>query len=200
MATKKLFKISITGKANSGKNTVAKLLREKIINENDWIENPSRYEFIAFADPIKKMIKIMFPDLPRKFLNGPSKYRAKPIPGAFKDGKPLTIRQLLIDLGTKVGRAANDNIWLNVFDKTYEKALKNNDIIIVTDTRFRNEFDHLKNKGFIAIKIVRDDYTKILDISETSQDAINDSEYDFIIYNNGTLEELKVNIDNLKLF
>lgn len=191
-----MYKISITGKANSGKNTVAKLLHKKLLKESGYCN----YKYIAFADPIKKMIRIMFPDLPRKFLNGPSKYRSEQIPGAFKDGNPLTVRQLLIDLGTKVGRAANDSIWLYVFDKTYEKELKFNDLIIVTDTRFRNEFDHVKNKGFLTIKIVRDDHAKILDISETSQDSISDNEYDFIIYNNGTLKELKDNIDNLKLF
>lgn len=193
-----MFKVSISGKANTGKNTLSGLLVEELTNIGDnagYLENFHNWsgdeEIIAFADPIKEMIKTMFPNVPRKHLYGASKYRALAIPGAYKDGKPLTVRQCLIDLGT-AGRAYNDMCWINAFDTRLEKAKSNGaDIVIVTDTRFRNEFDHLKKLGFYHIRTIRDSDVKINHISDTGQDAIKDHEFDYVLNNNSTLADLK---------
>lgn len=186
-----MYKIAITGKANSGKNTLGKLLFEEI---NDKHSCGSNINYIAFADPIKKMIGLMFPSLPSEYLYGPSSYRSEIIPNSFKDGVPLTVRQLLMDLGTGIGRSYNLNIWLDAFDVAFKSAMSNSfehDAIIVTDVRFRNEFDHLKELGFYQIKLLRDSHTKIDHSSEINQDSIKDNEFDYIVHNNGTLEDLK---------
>src|SRR5271170_6405611 len=100
-----MYKIAITGKANTGKNTVGKLLVKGLSDQTIDYVNLSgpvmgaSSKFIAFADPIKKMARLAFPIIPRKWLYGPSKFRSEVIPGAFKNGVPLTVRQLLIDLG-----------------------------------------------------------------------------------------------------
>ena len=104
-----MYKIAICGKANSGKDTISKLIRREISKTQSGIF----CEYIAFADPIKDMIRIMFPTLPEKYLTGPSKFRSEIIPGAFKNGKPLTVRQLHTDLGTDIGRAYKETIWLD---------------------------------------------------------------------------------------
>lgn len=188
-----MIKISITGKANSGKNTLSKLLFDEIYSKKYSSDNSFRgIEYIAFADPIKEMIRLMFPTLPRKYLYGPSKYRGEVIPGAFKDGNPLTVRNLLQDLGTGFGRNCKENIWLDAFDHRFKKAQnKNYSIVIVTDVRFRNEFDHLNKLKFYQIKLLRDSHTKINHSSEINQDSIKDNEFDYIVHNNGTLEDLK---------
>lgn len=190
-----MHKIAITGKANTGKNTLSKLLFEELVDQTDsW----QTVEYIAFADPIKEMAKLMFPHLPRKYLFGSSKYRSEIVPGAFKEGQPLTVRQLLIDLGTGVGRAYNETTWLDAFNYAFKKAEKGNkSMVIVTDVRFRNEFDHLKKLGFYQIRLVRDAYTKIDHSSETNQDSIKDEEFNFIINNNGTLEDLKNKVNKI---
>ncbi|MEK6881476.1 MAG: hypothetical protein AABY22_17775 [Nanoarchaeota archaeon] len=70
--------ISVSGKANTGKNTLSKLLADEVKSRlSDWNGNV----FIAFADPIKEIVKIMFPNLPRKYLFGSSEFRNKQIPG-----------------------------------------------------------------------------------------------------------------------
>lgn len=195
-----MFKVSISGKANTGKNTLSGLLVDELANIGDeaayegnglFEEWCGDEEIIAFADPIKEMIKQMFPKVPRKHLFGASKYRALAIPGAYKDGKPLTVRQCLIDLGT-AGRAYNDMCWINAFDARLEKAKNNGaDIVIVTDTRFRNEFDHLKKLGFYHIRTVRESDVIVNHISDTGQDAIKDHEFDYVVNNNSTLNNLK---------
>jgi hypothetical protein len=183
-----MYKIGITGKANTGKNTVSNLITEEL---NKDIQNYSLIRNIAFADPIKEMARQMFPILPKEYLYGSSENRAKEIPGAFKDGQPLTIRQLLIDLGTGVGREYKENLWLDVFDHTFKKAVyKKRQAVIVTDCRFRNEFDHLKKLGFFQIRLLRESHTKINHSSETNQDSIKDEEFDAVIHNNGSLDEL----------
>ncbi len=197
-----MYKISITGKANSGKNTVSHILSDAIraktglpLSADNRDARIWRAQNIAFADPIKKMVKQMFPQIPSKHLYGSSQFRSLPIPGAFKDGVPLTIRQLLIDLGTGVGREYKKNLWLDVFDNTFGKAVKKNkDLVIVTDVRFRNEFDHLKKLGFYQIRLLRDDIAKINHISETNQDSIKDEEFDYILNNNGSLEDLRTEV------
>src|ERR1700744_2596093 len=103
-----MIKISICGKMNSGKNTIANLL-------SGYIEN---YEgkIIAFADPIKEIIMTMFPWADRDCLYGSSDKRKSVIPNAFdNNGNPLTYRQSLNDIGTK-GREYNPNHWIDVFD------------------------------------------------------------------------------------
>lgn len=189
-----MYKVAICGKANSGKNTLSKL----ILKELRKTQKGLFCEYIAFADPIKAMIRLMFPDLPEKYLTGSSQYRAEAIPDAFKDGKPLTVRQLLIDLGTGVGRTVKETIWLEAFDHAFRTAQsKHKNIVVVTDVRFRNEFDHLKKKGFYQIRLLRDSHLKIDHASETNQDTIQDSEFDYVLHNNGTLKDLKSEVQKI---
>lgn len=191
-----MYKIALTGKAKTGKNTVARILKKEFRNRKDL--NCWDCEYIAFANPIKSMIRLMFPQLPEKCLTGSSKFRSEIIPGAFKDGKPLTVRQLLIDLGTGLGRSYKEDIWLDTFNYSFNKAVaKGKHLVIVTDVRFRNEFDHLKSLGFYQIKLLRDSYTEINHASETNQDSISDDEFDSIINNNGSLSNLKKEVSNI---
>lgn len=181
--------ISVSGKANTGKNTLSKLLAEEIKSRlYDWKGNV----FIAFADPIKEIVRIMFPNLPKKYLFGSSEFRNKVIPGAFKNGSPLTIRMALTDIGTDF-KNYNYNLWLDVFNKKLAKSYKKSSVI-VTDVRFKNEFDYLKQLGFYQIRIYRDEVVKSNHISETNQDTIKDSEFNYVVNNSGTLEDLKAQV------
>jgi hypothetical protein len=195
-----MYKFAVCGKANSGKDTTSNIICESIIENFYSLPNHKLHGYngaktMALADPIKEMIRIMFPHIPRKHLYGPSKYRLELIPGAFKDGKPLTIRQLLMDLGTGLGRNYNSNIWLENIDLRLEKEeKKNRTVVVVTDVRFRNEFDHFKKNGFQMIKLIREDSLNINHVSETQQDSIKDDEFSYVINNNGSLEDLKKEI------
>lgn len=190
-----MYKFAIVGKANSGKNTLANLIFERIkwheIQNGNLSHIDNRLKCIAFADPIKEMIQIMFPDLNKDYLYGSSSLRGSVVPNAFKNGTPLTIRQLLIDIGTGLGRSYNEDVWVeNLLYKLnkaeQEKALA----FAVPDTRFVNECKALKDRGFYLIKLIRESELKINHISETSQDTISDVEFNKIVYNNGTLADL----------
>lgn len=189
-----MYKIAITGKANTGKNTISKLLFKEL--------HLGMAKYLAFADPIKEMIEIAYPEIPKEWLYGSSELRKSIIPGAFKNGVPLTVRQLLIDIGNDFGRAYKSDIWLRNFDVRLNNTLKSKkkakpQAIIVTDCRFRNEFDHLKSLEFYQIRLLRNVYTKIDDVSETNQDGIADEEFNFVIRNNGTLEDLELEVKKI---
>jgi hypothetical protein len=202
-----MYKIAICGRANTGKNTLSRLLEQEIY----WLHNAEYHakygkdmsfssKSMAFADPIKEIVMTMFPHANKECLYGPSHLRAEAIPGAFKNNKPLTYRQSLIDIGTEVGRAYNDKVWLENFDHRYEQiVLQKNppNLIVVTDVRFRNEFDHLKQRGFFQIRLYRDTgMAPIEHISETGQSSIKDEEFDYVLFNNKSLDDLKNEVQN----
>jgi hypothetical protein len=183
-----MYKIAISGRANTGKNTLGKMIVKELRQKTG--KNLS-VSYMALANPIKSMAYVMFPSIPKKWLYGPSEFRSEIIPGAFKDGKPLTVRQVLFDIGTLLGRGYKDDVWLDNFDEILRQNAKSN-IIVVPDERFRNEFDHLKAKGFYQIRLYRPTDEPIINhISETGQEAIKDSEFDFVIHNDKSLKHLR---------
>ena len=188
-----MYKIALVGQAGSGKNTAATLI-EKALNKHHQFKLKSAS--LAFADPIKEIVKLMFPKVKRKHLYGPSKFRDTIIGGAFdEDGNFLTIRRALLDIGTKVGRGYDPNCWVHNMEERIHQAIKNKcKIILVTDCRFTEESTWLKNENFLLVNIVRDGAVKINHVSETDQKNITG--YDFIIDNNGTLDDLKKIIKN----
>lgn len=185
-----MYKIALCGKAGTGKNTAAEMMI--VANDKIYRQQTATASVLAFADPIKEIVKTMFPHVNPDHLYGPSKFRNEIIVGAKDaEGNPLTIRRALLDIGTKVGRAYNDSVWLDNMKYRIDDAVESKqEMIIITDVRFRNEFNWLKDLGFFMIKVVRNTETVINHISETNQDDISEEEYDYILNNNGTMNDL----------
>jgi hypothetical protein len=176
-----MIKIAICGKARSGKNTLANLL-SKYYNGNVVVE--------AFANPIKQIALKIIPSIPREWLYGSSELRENIIPGTDK-----TVRDLLKELG-KVGRSYDEDCWAKQLMRRVPWYMSAN-LLVVSDLRMPNELRYLKDDGFFLIKLKRDDVPRSEDISETAQDQIDESEFDAIIYNNQTIEDLKIAVNNL---
>jgi len=186
-----MIRMAISGTANSGKDTVARFLVESYCKENGVGKNKTCV--VALADPIKKMIKTMFPETSRKVLFGESKYRSSVIPGAYFKGQPLTYRVLLQQLGTEFGRSLKDTVWLDVAEHKRMAAQKRGvELFVITDVRFRNEFDFLKKNGYYMLRIIRGDPKPLMKhSSETEQGTISDCEFHQVIHNNGSLEDFR---------
>lgn len=181
-----MIKIAISGKAKTGKDTVADFMLDYLfVNKN------LHYMYVtAFADPIKKIAQNMFPKIADEVLWGPSENRNAIIPEAFdENGNTLTCRKLLLDIG-KNGRKYNPDIWIeSIFDFLDSKK---RDAQIIKDLRFKNEFKKCKEKGFILVRIVRPDNDyKSKDISEIDLDDVPDSKFDYVIVNNSSLNDLE---------
>ena len=175
------YPIAISGKARSGKDTVAKMLA-KLLHKT----GAARID--ALANPMKEMLQVMFPGCSEECLYGASELRSEIISNDYidKNGDPLTYRQALLDLGA-FARKYNNDIWLHCL---LNGSKKDAYVHIISDIRRKNEFDFFKKHGFVMIRVVRDDHTKIDDLSETEQDTILNKDFDWVIDNNSTIEAL----------
>lgn len=160
--------IILSGKQFSGKDTVAKFLLEKMTN----------FKRIGLGDAIKleygKQKKLTFEEIEKdKHL-----YRAD-----------------LIALGNW-GRAQDPDYWL-------KKIIEQNDNVIVPDIRVPHELKVFKANNAISIRVeaprenrsLRGQLVNENDATETLLDEITD--WDYVIQNDGTLEELKEKAYNL---
>ena len=174
-------KIAIAGKAKSGKNTLADLLGQ---------ESKLKYQVFAFADPIKEMVMQMWPNTNRNVLWGPSELRSLYVPDS--DDK-ICFRDVIVDLGT-YGRSIYNNIWVNsTLNKIYPLLEEDLELAIISDVRYMNEYNKIKD-DFITIRIIRtnNEYTYDHD-SEKDLDVVDNSEFDYVVYNDSDIDSLKEN-------
>ena len=194
------MKISLSGKKRCGKDTVFGFLQ-------DFVE----VKRMAFADPLKEACSIAF-DIDKKFFyDDDLKDKDFDVPfvlscerlrklamvldfrptedyysvGAFKEMK--TPRQLLQFVGTDlVRKTIKDSFWLDLLEL---KLKDSSDYLVLTDSRFKNERDMLKRAGAILVLIKRDIGNE--DCHASENDLGLESDYDIVIENNGSLDELK---------
>lgn len=109
-------------------------------------------------------------------------------------------RQFLQYIGTDWGRVIDENIWINILLNKARKSTK--DYIFVSDIRFENEFEALKNDGWICVKIVKKTNLSDSHISENSLDNIEDCKWDYILTNDSNINnfyiKIKTILDNAK--
>lgn len=160
--------IIFSGKQFSGKDTVAKILLDRFKN----------FKRIGIADAIKL------------------RYSKKTGLSLEEIEKNKSLyRQDLIDLGDW-GRAQNPDFWLN-------SILDYDGDTIVTDIRVKHELDLFKKHGAFTVRVeaseeVRSKRGKLVSSNDTTETQLdNISDWDYIIYNNGTYEELLENTEKL---
>ena len=122
-----------------------------------------------------------------------------------------TYRQFLQNLGTEAMRdGLHTNVWVNALFADYVPVVKEwdefgNDILVeypfwcITDMRFPNELEAVKEKGGITIRVVRShgytnphtrEYKEMPLSYHPSETALDDAEFDYEIINDGTIEDL----------
>lgn len=103
-------------------------------------------------------------------------------------------RQFLQYIGTDWARNKNPDVFINIL---VEKL----DIIgryVVTDLRFKNEMEILAENNFKFIRVRRQGLLNILeDHNHISENDLSDSDFEIVIDNNGTLEDLYQQIDTI---
>jgi hypothetical protein len=167
--------IGLSGYARSGKDTVAQYLA-------------STYDFsqYSFAEPIKKAVYTLNPKIDKRthYADIVDEYGLE----AAKSAHP-EIRRLLQVFGTEVGRKMfGENFWVDL-------CLNNirSERAVISDVRFPNEAEAIRNKGGFVYRINRPNIEAVnTHISET---ALDDFEFDEVITNSGTLYDLEVLVD-----
>lgn len=166
--------ILISGKAQSGKDTVASMLREKLISDNH------RVLLTHYADLLKYICCNYF---------------------GWDGNKDEKGRQILQYVGTDVIRKRNPTLWVNFVAMMLRYFHENWDYVIIPDCRFPNEVTTMVDNGFdtIHLRVVRQNFQSPLSEEQqkhSSETALDDTIPDFYIENTGTLEELEATTSN----
>ena len=185
--------LSFSGRKQSGKSTSADYIIS-LITQTDIKIRENRHELnmsckiYSFADPLKQDICINILGLTYDQCYG-SDDDKNTMTDLWWDGVQLTAREAMEIIGTKIFRALKTNVWA---DATINKIKKENvDLAIISDCRFPNEVESVKNSGGINIRLDLDPFHSN-SISENSldQDVYDWSNFDIIIKNSKmTIEE-----------
>jgi dephospho-CoA kinase len=106
----------------------------------------------------------------------------------------VTGREFLQLYGTEAHRDLfSENFWVDaLWDKNDFSKF---DFVFITDCRFDNEAESVKERGGIIVKVKNQQAESFSDTHD-SESGISDSLVDIVIQNNGSLEELKTKAEN----
>jgi hypothetical protein len=108
---------------------------------------------------------------------------------------------MLQTLGTEWGRAYKEDMWINCL---IMRASTWTAPVVVSDIRFKNELEAIKRNDGKLIRVVRPETDAAAQdvglknhASESEQLSFFDDQFDFILENTGTLEELYKKVDRI---
>ena len=161
--------ICISGKAQNGKDTTAKILEEQLTADGNKV-------LIAhFGDLVKYVCKTFFG------WDGKTDERG---------------RTILQYVGTDKIRAKSPDYWVNFIVSILDIFCDTWDYVLLPDCRFPNEYEIFEhhNMDAILLRVIRPNFTSPLTAEQQkhpSETALDDYPYDATIINGGTLEDLK---------
>ena len=208
--------VGISGLAGSGKDTVANLLGKH-----------HGFVSVSLADPMKRILQDLFAFSedqlwgPSERRNVPDRRYPRTKDGL--DEGYLTPRHALQQLGTEFGRACYQDVWVEhairvhgklqqgscYYDKvsglrfcaSVQGVMVPKTHVVIPDVRFHNELAVLKKAGAKMLRVVRPGAgltgPEGFHTSETEQQGILDNEFDHVIDNSGSLDDLKTAVDQI---
>ena len=207
--------IGISGKIGSGKDTVGNIIQLVTHKHNFSDElilhflthkteaiDLSQWAIKKFAGKLKEVASMLtgiptykFEDqeFKKQTLSAMWDYPIEVAPGEIHMA-PMTVRELLQKLGTEAMRnGLHSNTWVNALMSEFipysSRGSQYEEMIskwIITDTRFPNEAQAIKARDGVVIRINRG----VDNGNHPSETALDNYAFDYIIDNNGTMEEL----------
>lgn len=167
--------IALSGRMGSGKDTAADMI----------LSYDYGYEIKRFSGKLKQVAELLT-GIPAEAFNSQEVKQRH-----LGEEWGMTVRELLQRLGTDAVRdGLHTNAWVNALFADYEQGMN----WIITDCRFPNEYEAVKKRGGIVVRIERGERKQDVHPSES---ALDDADFDYVIDNNGTLEDLKKKVDFL---
>jgi hypothetical protein len=195
--------IGINGRINHGKDEVAKIIQYlTFINSRKEFNNYCTYdhfkdssltmlspwEIKKMAYKLKQIASILLNVPVAKFEDRDFKDIQLPVEWDY-----MTIRTFLQKLGTEAMREGlHQNTWANAFWSDFDK---DNDHWLITDIRFPNEYESVKDRNGIVIKVVRD--IEIPKHEHESETALDSYRFDYVINNNKDINHLISEVETL---
>ena len=169
---------------------------------------------LSFADSLKDSVSAIF-GWDRALLEGDTKESRefRETVDSFwskKFSKDITPRYILQQFGTEVCRNnLLDSIWVD----SLERKILQHENVVITDVRFNNEIEFLKNLGATLIQVNRDvampnwydvysiedaeyfeDYATKQGIHRSEYEWLSNPSIDHIIENNGSFRDLELKV------
>lgn len=171
--------VGLTGPAGCGKDTVA-----------DLLERHHHFAKIALADPLKRGLEAMFGWQRHQWLNRNWKEAVDPDLG-------FSPRKAMQTLGTEWGRGMNDELWIKVCTRQTKKLMDMSMLhqyngVVVSDIRFENEADMIRQQGGVVIHLTRQNIANVR--HHTSENGIEFDRKDFLVHNNGPIDDTMTRI------
>lgn len=117
--------IGLSGLAGAGKDTIA-----------DYMRSVYAAEKMAFADPLKKSVAILLAESVEKFQDRETKEQKHPFWG-------ITRRKIMQDMGDNVRQCFGPDFFIWRLHQQITQC--NANLIVVTDVRYNQEADYIKN-------------------------------------------------------
>ena len=176
--------IAISGKAESGKDTIAKMLKQQLEEQN------YKVMIIHFADVLKFVCRQYFD---------------------WNGEKDEYGRTLLQQVGTEMREKNNPNMWVNITKELIRGIGAEFDYVLVPDTRFKEEINML-NEYFdcTSVRVLRQDINSYGMASDhvnhltndqrahKSECDLDDYKFDYFIINNYYINNDDINNITLK--
>lgn len=179
--------VALTGPKGSGKDTVGALIKQMCPSYN--------VNTIAFADPIKTEIQHLF-NLDPENNNQYDDFKRTDIHYSVPNSitrdmtlKTVPGRHVVREIGMLMRRYDEKQFTNYVVDEIRRRP---DDLWVVTDLRFDNEYSVLKGIGAKMIKIIRPQYQYDGHITER---AFDDHLVDKILMNDGDLDYLQQRVE-----
>lgn len=171
--------IGLTGRAGSGKNTVADIICELVPEAEQY----------ALAGPVKTMALAIDPLIPMKN-NVPVRLSELVDFGGWDAAKRIPeVRRFLQRLGTEGVRGTfGDNAWVDLMWTWWEDDSPAR-VGVLTDVRFPNELDAVD----VSIRVERNGVELVGDNAAHASEQL-DAQVDYVIHNNGTHDDLRCKV------
>lgn len=165
--------ITISGHAQNGKDTTAGILADKLREDGNLVL------IMHYGDLVKYVCKTLFNWDGKKNERG---------------------RSLLQYVGTDVVRRIHKNYWVEFVLDMIRFFGDNWDYVLIPDTRFPNEIEYLADAGedVIHLRVKRSGFVSPLTPEQQmhpSETALDDYKPDWVIDNNGSIDDLQDKID-----
>lgn len=175
--------IGLVGKKRSGKDTAA-----------DWMTKGCPLSAkIAFADPLKNAMVAL---LGCKSVEDMEAEFGKEDPIPFLGG--VSLRKMYQTLGTEWGRRLiHSHLWIKLMDRRLDQLEKEGfELVVVSDVRFENEAEYLRNRGARMVHIVRPDPQELKPWwtrwrTHASEKGVKPERWETVIHNDSTLEAFR---------
>lgn len=187
--------IGVMGKKRHGKDTFAARLT-----------STHAYTRLAFADPMRDALYRLDPlirleqdetgPLGLALSAGGTLRRLSFLVDAYgwEETKAIReVRRLLQEYGTGLRDATHPDVWV---EATLRKAEPILGPVVITDVRFPNEVDAVRDRGGLLVYVVNPTVPDTND-PHPSENAVDRSDADVIVWNGGTIEDLHREADTI---